>query len=164
MALNQTKEKLVALLQEAYSGELAAAFAYRAHWKTLKIVEQRKQVQKIEQEEWKHRAGILKMLTFLGAKPLKRKEVKAWLIGRILGSLCFLFGWFLPMCFAGWLEAKNVHQYKVAASYAHLLKLEDFKQELLQMQQVEQEHEDFFLGLIKTHPWLPWIKKLLKWA
>jgi Uma2 family endonuclease len=30
------RQNLIRILQSAYSGELAAAFAYRGHWKSLK--------------------------------------------------------------------------------------------------------------------------------
>ena len=38
----------------AYSGELAAGYAYSAHWRSVKNLEQRADNSKIEQEEWDH--------------------------------------------------------------------------------------------------------------
>ena len=39
---------LVAILQLAYSGELAAALAYRGHWKSVSDIEDRRRIRQIE--------------------------------------------------------------------------------------------------------------------
>ena len=89
--------RLVAQLQLAYSGELAAAYAYRGHWRSLPEGAERDQVRRIEEDEWHHRRLVGGILSGLGARPRKRREARAWMIGRTLGVLCHVSGWFLPM-------------------------------------------------------------------
>ena len=45
-----SREKLIALLQLAYSGELAAAYAYRGHWHSVSAPDERAAIRKIEAE------------------------------------------------------------------------------------------------------------------
>ena len=107
--------KLIAILQLAYSGELAAAYAYRGHWHSLTNAADRTQVKKIEEEEWHHRELVGEMLHSLGAGPNKRRELRATLVGRTLGLLCHVTGWFAPMYGAGRLESRNIVEYETAA-------------------------------------------------
>jgi hypothetical protein len=159
-----SRRQLIEILEGAYSGELAAAFAYRGHWKSVKDSTERAAIQKIEHEEWVHRARVGEMLASLGAAPLKFREVKLWLIGRTIGIACHVTGWFLPMYFAGRLENGNVVEYEVAASRAAALGLVEFEADLRVMARVEREHELFFLGVIKGHRLLPLISTLFGWG
>ncbi|HJZ68764.1 MAG TPA: ferritin-like domain-containing protein, partial [Blastocatellia bacterium] len=99
------RQQLIEILQDAYSGELAAALAYRRHWKSLANEDERASIQNIEQDEWNHRRRVGEMLASLGASPRKAREVRRWLIGRVIGLACHLLGRFLPMYFAGQLES-----------------------------------------------------------
>lgn len=158
------REQLVRILQGAYSGELAAGFAYRGHWKSVKNPIERAAIQKIEREEWIHRSRVGEMLASLDAQPLKVREVKLWIIGRSIGLACHLIGWFLPMYFAGRLESGNVLEYEDAAGHAAALGLKEFEADLLVMSRVEKEHEDFFLAVIAGHRLLPLMKSIFKWG
>lgn len=51
MEKDNSKQKLVALLQLAYSGELAAAHAYHGHWRSVSDADERGRTAEIEQEE-----------------------------------------------------------------------------------------------------------------
>ena len=156
--------QLVHILQGAYSGELAAGFAYRGHWKSVKNADQRAAIQKIEQEEWVHRGRVGEMLASLDATPRKLREAKLWVIGRTIGLACHLIGWFLPMYFAGRLESGNVIEYQVAASHAGALGLKEFEADLLVMAGVEKEHELFFLNVIAGHRLLPMVSGVFGWG
>jgi demethoxyubiquinone hydroxylase (CLK1/Coq7/Cat5 family) len=123
MDLEGHRRHLIQILQAAYSGELAAGFAYRAHWKSLKNANERAAIQKIEHEEWVHRKRVGEMLASLGASPLKYREAKFFVIGRMIGLACHVIGWFFPMYFAGRLESGNVIEYETAASNAAALGL-----------------------------------------
>jgi hypothetical protein len=158
------RRHLIHILQAAYSGELAAGFAYRGHWKSVKNTSERAAIQKIEREEWVHRKGVGEMLASLGAAPLKFREAKLWMIGRTIGLACHLIGWFLPMYFAGRLESGNVIEYQVAASHAGALGLKAFEADLLVMAQVEKEHELFFLNIIIGHRLLPIVSNVFGWG
>ena len=158
------RHQLLHILQGAYSGELAAGFAYRGHWKSVKNTSERAAIQKIEQEEWVHRQRVGEMLASLGGAPRKLLETKLWVIGRTIGLACHLIGWFLPMYFAGRLESGNVIEYEVAASHAGALGLREFEADLLVMAKVEKEHELFFLRVISDHRWLAFISSLFGWG
>jgi demethoxyubiquinone hydroxylase (CLK1/Coq7/Cat5 family) len=158
------RQQLINILQGAYSGELAAGFAYRGHWKSVKNTSERAAIQKIEREEWVHRDRVGEMLSSLGSAPRKLREAKLWVIGRTIGVACHLIGWFLPMYFAGRLESGNVIEYEVAASHARALGLREFEADLLVMAKVEKEHELFFLRVISGHRWLPFISSLFGWG
>ncbi|MBL8193083.1 MAG: ferritin-like domain-containing protein [Blastocatellia bacterium] len=155
---------LVEILLNAYSGELAAALAYKGHWKSLKNSVEIAKIQQIENEEWKHRHNVGLMLIYFGEKPNKFKEVKCWFIGTVIGIGCHLIGWFLPMYFAGKLESNNTMEYENAAKYAHDLNLIDFENELILMSVVEKEHELFFLHTVSNHKYLPIMKKIFHWG
>lgn len=162
---NDARQKLIHILQAAYSGEMAAAFAYRGHWKSLKRNSpERERIKQIEAEEWAHREGVGRWLEVLEAKPKKLKETIFWTIGRTLGNACFVSGWFFPMYFAGRLEAGNVKEYEDAAGFAREIGMEECALEMLEMAEVELEHEVFFRGVIEKHRLLPITKALFKWS
>ena len=164
MDLKSHRLQLIHILQGAYSGELAAGFAYRGHWKSVRDQNERTAIQKIEREEWVHRKRVGEMLESLGAAPVQLREAKLWLIGRTIGLACHLIGWFLPMYFAGRLESGNVIEYEVAASHAGQLGLMEFESDLLMMAAVEKEHELFFLNIIAGHRLLPIVSGLFGWG
>lgn len=156
--------QLIHILLMAYSGELAAAYAYRGHWKSVKASDQINGIRKIEQEEWRHRKAVGLMLEQLGSHPIFLREIKMGCIGRTIGFLCHVTGWFFPMYFAGRLEHTNVKEYDTAAYHAGRLNLKKYQKELLKMAQTEQEHEDFFGRMVLNHPLLPITKSIFTWA
>ncbi|HET8644166.1 MAG TPA: demethoxyubiquinone hydroxylase family protein, partial [Vicinamibacteria bacterium] len=109
---------LVRQLQLAYSGERAAAYAYRGHWKSVRDPGERARIRQIEDEEWHHRDLVAGLMAQMGAGPDRYREVRALVIGRVLGALCHLAGWFAPMYGAGKLERRNIVEYEDAARYA----------------------------------------------
>ena len=145
---------LVAQLQLAHAGELAAGYAYRGHWRSVRDPEERERIHKIEDEEWHHRRLVAGILRDLGAGPRPVREAVFWTIGRTLGALCHVAGRFLPMYGAGRLERRNIVEYEDAAVYAcasgHLELLDC----LLTMAEVEWEHEQYFRARITGHPLL----------
>lgn len=158
------RQQLIRILQGAYSGELAAGFAYRGHWKSLKDPNERAAIQKIEREEWIHRKRVGEMLASLSSRPGKLREVKLWIIGRTIGAACRVIGWFLPMYFAGRLESGNVVEYQEAAAHAAAIHLPEFEADLLIMADVEKEHEIFFMNIIAGHRLLPLMQAIFKWG
>lgn len=83
-----------------------------------------------------------------------------WTIGRTVGLLCHVGGWFLPMYFAGKLEGGNVEEYEQAANYAVELGLTEHESELRIMARVEREHEMFFMEVIAHHKLSPYMKRI----
>lgn len=158
------RKNLIRILQHAHAGELAAAYAYRGHWKSLKESAEKTQIEVIENEEWVHRENVRKWLTELGAGPRKMREAIFWTIGRVLGILCFVSGWFFPMYFAGRLESQNILEYEEAAKYASDLEMEDCESEMNKMSRVEAQHEAFFSKAVAGHRFLPLSKRLFGWS
>jgi demethoxyubiquinone hydroxylase (CLK1/Coq7/Cat5 family) len=157
------RRQLARLLQGAYSGELAAAFAYRGHWKSLGAGVERERIKRIEDEEWVHREKVKSIMSALSVAPVAAREKLMWTIGRALGLSCHLTGRFLPMYFAGRLESGNVEEYATAARYARSLGLAEFAADLEHMACVEGEHEIFFREMVTSHPMLPLISRLFGW-
>jgi demethoxyubiquinone hydroxylase (CLK1/Coq7/Cat5 family) len=160
----EAKQKLIRILQNAHAGELAAAYAYRGHWKSVRNTEQKASIKKIEQEEWDHRMRVLGWLDNLGAKPRKMREKIFWTIGRLLGVLCFVSGWFFPMYFAGRLESQNTQEYKDAAAFAEELGVIDCVNDMMFMSTKELEHEEYFRSVVKGHWLLPPARLVFRWS
>jgi rubrerythrin len=149
----EARLRFIEILQQAYSGERAAAYAYRGHWHSLGDPEDRRRVQTIEEEEWHHRRLVGEMLGQLGARPDVFRDLRAGLIGRLLGLLCHISPWFAPMYAAGRLESRNVREYEEAARRAENCGREDLLPCLLTMAEVEWEHERYFRSKVLGHPW-----------
>jgi len=151
--MTDDRAKLIALLQLAYSGERAAAYAYNGHWHSVSSPEERTRIASIEQEEWHHRRLVGEILDNLGSGADARREVRATVIGRTLGALCHVSGWLLPMWGAGRLESRNIQEYEHAARFAAGCGLLVHVDCLLTMAEVEWEHEQYFRNKVKEH-WL----------
>ena len=147
-----SSQNLTTILQLAYSGERAAAYAYRGHWKSVSDSEERARIKQIEDEEWHHRELVGNMLRVLNAHPGSLREIRALIIGRVLGLLCHVMGWLAPMYGAGRLESRNIVEYETAARYARNCGHEDFIDCLLAMAEVEWEHENYFRSRVLLHP------------
>jgi hypothetical protein len=158
------RDALVRILQDAYSGELAAALAYRGHWKSLKDPVERAMIRRIESEEWDHRERVGRMLAELGERPVRAKEIKRRVIGRVIAIGCHMVGWFIPMYFAGRLEGQNICAYDVAAIHANALGLDEFERDLIDMEEVEEGHEEFFRNLVANHRMFPLMRRLFGWG
>jgi rubrerythrin len=146
-----SRSNLIALLQSAYSGELAAAYAYRGHWKSVSDAGQRSAIEKIENDEWRHRELVGEMLASLESIPDPAREERADKIGRALGFLCHVMGWLAPMYGAGRLESRNIREYETAARYARDCGRSDLVECLLEMAEVEWDHENYFRNRVQEH-------------
>src|SRR5258706_5335232 len=122
----ENRKNLIALLQLAYSAEQAAAYAYRGHWHSVVDVGERARIKQIEDEEWHHRELVGGMLEKLEAHPNRQREIRSLLLGRALGFLCHLIGWFAPMYGAGRLESRNLRDHQTAAGYARDFACQEF--------------------------------------
>lgn len=146
------REELVRLLRLACSGELAAALAYRGHARSLPEGGERRRVLEIEGEEWRHRRQVAAMLAALGERPSHMREAWAAALGRALGALCRVGGWLAPMYGAGRLESRNVQEYVAAARCAAQCGRDEWIEPLLEMAEVEWEHEAYFRARVLSHP------------
>ncbi len=162
--MKTANQNLVRLLQNAYSGEVAAAYAYRGHWRSLRASFERERIRQIEADEWDHRRRVGEWLVKLGAKPRRVREKIFWLIGRTLGLGCYVTGWFMPMYFAGRLEHKNVREYTEAAAFAKELGMDDCVADMMEMSHVESEHEAFFSSAVAGHRLLPVMRRVFGWS
>jgi Ubiquinone biosynthesis protein COQ7 len=149
---------LAAILRGAYSGELAAALAYRGHWHSVRDPGDRARIRQIEEEEWHHRDLVGAMLARIGAEPSGDRERRARAIGRTLGVLCHAMGWLAPMYGAGRLERGNIVEYETAARLAVRAGWPELVDCLLTMAEVEWDHEQYFRSRVQAHRlagWLP---------
>ncbi|MBV8547400.1 MAG: ferritin-like domain-containing protein [Acidobacteria bacterium] len=152
------RAKLVRQLQGAYSGELAAGYAYRGHWKSLRPGPDCERIKQIEAEEWHHRELVGGLLRQLGGKPSRLREAIFWCIGRAIGAFCHVGGWFAPMYGAGRLERGNIVEYEEAAIFARDCGQAEMIDCILTMAEVEWEHEFFFRSKVTDH----WMLRVLK--
>lgn len=157
------RSALIQILQMAYSGERAAAFAYQGHRRSVRCAEQKRAIQKIEADEWEHRRDLGVMLEQLDAKPVWWREIQMAVIGRTVAIGCFLIGWFFPMYLAGQLESNNIDEYDVAAEHADALDLQDLVRDLRVMAATERDHETYFATMVVEHPWLPFANAVFRW-
>jgi len=162
VTINHTK--LTDLLQQAYSAEKAAAFAYQGHAGSLKKKEEKIPVRQIELDEWKHREEVLKIMNLYGISVSKKYEFKYHIIGKIISGSCYVIGWFMPYYFAGRLESGNVCEYFVMMHYFHELGIYEHDTVLYEMGIKEKEHEVYFLEQIKGSKLLPFFEKIFNWG
>ena len=110
-----------------------------------------------ESNRSKTKSGIIAnswaRMSSLGAGPDKRRELRARIVGRTLGLLCHVSGWFVPMYGAGRLESRNIVEYETAARYARECGRTDLIDCLLTMAEVEWEHERYFRACVLRHRW-----------
>ena len=147
----ESRQMLIELLQLAYSGELAAAYAYRGHWKSVRNAVEKTAIQNIENDEWRHRKLVGEMLASLDSSPNPQRETRANLIGRTLGFLCHFTGWLAPMYGAGRLESRNIVEYETAARHARGCGRTDVIDCLLEMAEIEWDHEHYFRARVQEH-------------
>lgn len=155
---------LVRSLQKAYSAERAAAFAYIGHAHSVKNPEYKKRIEQIEQDEWMHRAEVLKIMQEYKIPIRRFYEIKYYIIGKIISASCYLIGKFMPYFFAGKLESGNVCEYFVMIHAFRSLGIEKHDAILFHMGVKEKEHEDYFLSRVEHDTWLPRFEKLFGWG
>ena len=157
MGSRNAHSKLGRLLQLAYSGELGAIHAYLGHRRSLRHYAERLELRRILEDEIRHRRRLLVMLEELHLAPDAYRELKLTFIGRSIGFLCRIGGWFVPMYGAGRLEAQNVVEYERAARLALVEGREDWVDELLTLAEVEWDHEHYFREKAASH----WASRLI---
>lgn len=162
MKLNHPQ--LAHLLQRAYSGEKAAAFAYIGHANSLRNPEDKAAVKQIENDEWDHRQSVLDIMRKYDIPISKYYEIKFHIIGRIISASCHVIGWFMPYFFAGKLESGNVCEYFVMMHYFHSLGIREHDQILYEMGMKEKDHEIYFLNQIKVSRLLPIFERIFCWG
>ena len=151
------REALITILRHAYSGERAAALAYRGHWRSLPDGPDRRRIREIEEDEWRHRECVGGMLAGLGERPSLWRDARAAIVGSVLGVLCHVAGRLAPMYGAGRLERTNIREYETAALLAVETGRDAWIESFLEMAEVEWEHERYFRSRVGGHPWARWI-------
>ena len=157
MNSREARRRLVRILQLAHGGELGAALAYESHARSARTVAERDDILKIRAEELDHRERVGRMLERLGEQPDVAVERSMARIGRAIAAFCRIGGWFLPMYGAGRLERRNIVEYEDAALAAALSGHAEFVDDLLDMAEVEWDHERFFRLKSASHPMWRWM-------
>ena len=145
------RDALIRVLRSACSGELAAIHAYRGHAASVRSSEERERILTIKDEEAHHLEIVLGLLASLESSPSRKRDALFWCIGKTISFLCRIGGWFIPMYGAGRLERSNIVEYEDAARYAQALGRTDMIECLLEMAEVEWEHEKYFRERILGH-------------
>lgn len=156
--------ELINLLQLAYSAERAASFAYQGHAGAVNVLEDKTRIKEIENDEWQHRAEVLRIMQEYEVRVSAYYEIKYYLIGKIICYSCYVIGWFMPMYFAGRLESGNVSEYFNMKELFNQLNITRHDAILIEMGMKEKEHEVFFLSKIRSHKWLPLFEKVFSWG
>lgn len=154
MTPDAARSELITLLQMAYSGERAAAYAYLGHRRSLaapRRADDNRMLRGILIDEIRHRRIVRRLLHSLDAGPDLRRERKMRRIGLAIGAFCRVGGWYAPMYGAGRLERGNIAEYEVAARLAHLAGRDDMCDQLLELAEVEWDHEALFRGRVERH-------------
>lgn len=156
--------RLVKSLQTAYSAERAACFAYIGHAGSLRDEQAKREIQAIEQDEWEHRAHVLEIMKRYEIPVSRFKEIKYYIIGKLIGYSCYVIGKFMPYFFAGKLESGNVCEYFVMIHYFHSLGITEHDEILYEMGIKEKEHEVYFLERVQDSVWFPYFEKVFAWG
>ncbi|MDJ0973906.1 MAG: ferritin-like domain-containing protein [Planctomycetota bacterium] len=155
------RAELLRGLQLAHAGELGAIRAYLGHRLAVKRPAERNAITEILKDEIRHRRCVGRMLAEAGAAPDPRAEKKLDRVGRLIACVCRIGGWFIPMYGAARLENDNIVEYEIAARLAWFAGFEAWIPELLEMAEVEWDHEQTLRTLAARH----WLWKLApKWT
>lgn len=160
----RTHKVLVDLLQQAYSAEKAAAFAYQGHAGSIKDPADKAAIRQIELDEWGHRHEVLTIMQRYGIPVSKYYEVRFHIIGKVISYSCHVIGWFMPFYFAGRLESGNVCEYFRLMHFFHELGINEHDQVLYDMGIREKEHEVYFLDRIKNKKLLATFERIFSWG
>ena len=155
---------LITLLQQAYSAEKAAAFAYQGHAGAVKDTAEKLAIQQIEMDEWNHRKEVLALMQQYNVPISTWYEIRFYIVGKIISYSCYVIGWFMPFYFAGSLESGNVCEYFRMKYFFNDLGIKEHDALLYEMGIKEKEHEVYFLGKIKNNKLLPLFEKIFKWG
>ena len=157
------RKALRKLLQQAYSAEKAAAFAYQGHAGSVKDPEQKKAIRQIEIDEWNHRKEVLQIMQKYDIPVSRFNEFKFHIIGKVISGSCYVIGWFMPFYFAGSLESGNVCEYFRMMHYFHEIGITEHDEILYEMGIKEKEHEIYFLSQIENSKMLTIFEKVFSW-
>ena len=155
---------LTKLLQQAYSAEKAAAFAYIGHAKNVKTEAEKLAIKQIEDDEWEHRREVLEIMKEYNIPISKFYEFKYHIIGKVISGLCYVIGRFMPFFFAGKLESGNVCEYFRMRQYFNAIGIYKHDLALYEMGIKEKEHEVYFLAQVKDDKLLPFFEKIFSWG
>lgn len=162
--VNIQHQKLVKLLQLAYSAEKAAAFAYIGHAGSVRNPAEKLAIKQIELDEWQHRETVLRIMQQYEIPPSRYYEIKYHVIGRIISCSCYIIGWFMPYYFAGRLESGNVCEYFIMMKYFNEIGITAHDEALYEMGIKEKEHEVYFLKSLKSNRLLPLFERIFGWG
>jgi hypothetical protein len=145
------RRELVRGLALAAAGERGAIRAYLGHRVSLPHGDDRRLIVRILKDEVHHRREILAMLQDLGGELNPRAERRLDHVGRAIAAFCLRGGWFLPMAGAARLECDNVVEFELLARFAWWAGERGRVEALLQMAEVEWDHELWLRERAQTH-------------
>ena len=137
--------KLIRQIKYAHAAELGAYLAYEGHSKAMNLNPgQKAYFHKIKMDELEHRKILEDLLKRFKTKPSKTLNLAFSIIGRVLGVLSRITGYYLPMKVAGFMEKLGTDGYVGMAKIA-LEKLDvGLYNVFMDMAEVESTHEEWF--------------------
>lgn len=156
--------RLARLMQQAYSAEKAAAFAYQGHAASVRSGQEKAAIHRIELDEWEHRREVRSLLDLYGVPVSRYYEIRFHIIGKTISAACHVLGWFMPYYFAGRLESGNVCEYFRMIHYFHELGITTHDKMLYDMGIREKEHEVYFYERIKNKKALAFFERVFNWG
>ena len=162
--MNLTHPRLVKLLQQAYSAERAAAFAYIGHAGSVRDPDQKAAIKQIEFDEWQHRKTVLAIMGRYGVAPSRYFEFEYYADRKIISTSCYVIGWVMPYYFAGRLESGNVCEYFLMMRFFNELGITEHDDALYEMGIKEKEHEVYFQKSLENNRLLPLFEAIFGWG
>jgi hypothetical protein len=162
--LQREHRELYGLLRKAHSVEKATALAYQGHAASVKDPLEKKAIQQIEVDEWRHRETVLDIMKKYGVPVSIYYELKYRIIGKIISKSCCVMGWFMPFYFAGKRENGNVCEYLRIMKCFHSLGVHNHDRILYTLSMKEKEHERYFLNKIRNHKLLSVFEIIFSWG
>jgi hypothetical protein len=112
---------------------------------------ERTELRRILRDEVRRRLVLRRMMVGLGCTPDPRRERKLDRVGKAISLFFRVGGHFFPMYGAARLESQNIGEYEHAARLTVCARQAPLADELLQLAEVEWDHELFFRSRASRH-------------
>lgn len=142
-------KKLIRSLKFAHAAEIAAYHAYEGHWRSVSNKVEQDYLKKIQLDELKHIHTLDKMLESFDQVSNPILDTLGKFVGEVIGYMCYVTGWRLPMIVAGIMEKIGTSSYDKIALEAAEAGRPNLANRLMKMAQNEQEHEEYFENIRK---------------
>jgi demethoxyubiquinone hydroxylase (CLK1/Coq7/Cat5 family) len=137
------------MLRLTYASELGAATAYAGHAAHVRLRGHQPHIEKVRDDELRHRAELLVMLEGRGLRPWAILDLFFFCVGTTVAFGCRFWGDWASATGASWFEVNGVAEYRRLASVARRLGDEGLATTFDHMAEHEQAHSDLFRELAR---------------